>query len=93
MGLQLEIITPEYVIYNGEVDSVTVPGKNGKFQMLQNHAPIVATMEGGDVVVRTSQKAKTQHKSLKEEGGMLVLNVSGGTLELNNNQLIILADQ
>lgn len=92
MGLRLEIITPEYVIYKGEVDSVTVPGKNGKFQMLKNHAPIVATLEKGEIVISTSEKPKVEHKSLKKENNKYFLGISGGTIELNNNHLIILAD-
>ena len=92
MGLKLEIITPEYVIYKGEVEAVTAPGKSGKFQMLQNHAPIVATLGEGEIVVKADKKAEVQHSLLKESGKELILDISGGTLELNNNHLIILAE-
>lgn len=92
MGLNLEIITPEYVIYKGEVEVVTVPGKDGKFQMLKNHAPIVATLEKGIIEVKATQPPKIQHSSLRIENNHYFLNIEGGTLELNNNHLIILAD-
>ena len=39
--MYLEIVTPEAVLFSGEVDSVAVPGINGEFEMLSNHAPIV----------------------------------------------------
>ena len=39
--MYLEIISPEAVLFRGEVTSVSVPGLNGYFQMLDNHAPIV----------------------------------------------------
>ena len=38
----LEIITPEKIIFTGEVESVAVPGVNGEFEMLNNHAAIVS---------------------------------------------------
>lgn len=42
--MQLNIITPQYVVFEGEVDSVTVPGKGGEFQMLNNHAAVVSSL-------------------------------------------------
>ncbi|MBV7440324.1 F0F1 ATP synthase subunit epsilon [Weeksellaceae bacterium TAE3-ERU29] len=92
MGLKLEIITPEYVLFKGEVEAVTVPGKNGKFQMLQNHAPIVATLEAGDIIIKAHEKAEKQHSLVTSANNEFSLAISGGTLELNNNHLIILAD-
>ena len=44
--MYLEIITPEATIFKGEVDSVSVPGVNGDFEMLNNHAPIVSVLKG-----------------------------------------------
>jgi F-type H+-transporting ATPase subunit epsilon len=41
----LEIVTPEASIFQGEVESVTVPGTEGEFQMLENHAPIVSLLQ------------------------------------------------
>lgn len=92
MGLKLEIITPEYVLYRGEVDSVTVPGKGGQFQMLNNHAPIVATLEKGEIIIGTSKDAEVKHQKVENKGKDLVIKVEGGTIELNNNHLIILAE-
>ena len=45
--MQLQIITPEHVIFDGEIDAITLPGKDGEFQILNNHAPIVATLGEG----------------------------------------------
>ena len=41
--MYLEIVTPEASLVSGEVESVTVPGVNGEFQMLNNHASIVSS--------------------------------------------------
>ena len=95
----LEIVTPEAVIFNANVDSVTVPGINGEFQMLENHAPIVSLLTKGDVKVHVHTQ---EHLELDELSGhltphmdddkILVLPINSGTIELNENKIIILAD-
>ena len=47
----LEIISPEKTLFGAEVESVSVPGSDGSFQMLNNHAPIVSTLANGIVTV------------------------------------------
>ena len=49
--LLLEIITPETKVFEGEVKSVLLPGTNGKFEILNNHAPIISTLTAGQVRV------------------------------------------
>lgn len=93
MSIQLQIITPEYIIYEGEVEAVTVPGKGGKFQMLENHAPIVASLENGTVRIKATKEAKFKHKKLKKaEENCWNLEVTGGVMELQNNFLTIFPD-
>ena len=50
--MKLHIITPQHVIFEGEVDSVSVPGKDGSFQMLDNHAPIVSSLDKGTIKIK-----------------------------------------
>jgi F-type H+-transporting ATPase subunit epsilon len=78
--LHLEIITPSKIGYNGNVISVTVPGTNGNFQILFNHAPIISSLEIGEIKIEES------------EGSKLHFSTSGGTIELSNNKIIILAE-
>jgi len=47
--LQLKIVSPEKVEFAGEVESVKVPGTMGNFEILQNHAPIISTLQKGIV--------------------------------------------
>ena len=49
--MYLEIVSPEATLFAGEVTSVTVPGINGEFQMLKDHAPIVSLLQEGKVKV------------------------------------------
>ncbi len=51
--MQLEIITPEKTIFNGEVLLVRVPGALGSFAMLRNHTPIISTLEPGIIKILT----------------------------------------
>ena len=45
MGLELKIVSPEKVEYEGQVDRVVVPGTVGQFEILVNHAPIISTLQ------------------------------------------------
>lgn len=58
--MRLEIITPEEALFEGEVKLVQVPGKKGAFQILTHHAPIISTLEAGNIrVVLASGEEKT----------------------------------
>lgn len=91
----LEIVTPEAVLFSSEVESITVPGINGNFQMLNNHAPIVSVLKSGEIIIKATNfniKESNQNKFTKTTDGKLSLSINSGTLELNENKLIILAD-
>ena len=53
--MKLRIITPSELLFEGEVESVTLPGTAGSFSVLNNHAPIISSLESGKVVVRTQE--------------------------------------
>lgn len=70
--LYLKIISPEKVIFKGEVESVLVPGTIGSFEILNNHAPIVSSLERGKVVYATKEGKKQ-------------LDINGGFVEVQKN--------
>ena len=76
----LEIITPETKIYEGEVKSVLLPGANGKFEILNNHAPIISTLTSGQI--------RIINKNDQRE----FFDINGGVIEMQNNNIIVLAD-
>ncbi|MEM9364114.1 MAG: F0F1 ATP synthase subunit epsilon [Bacteroidota bacterium] len=92
--MYLEIVSPEATLFSGEVTSVTVPGINGEFQMLQNHAPIVSLLGEGDVKVQGDIEIHEdfQNKFTKGASGETLLAITSGTVELKDNKVIVLAD-
>lgn len=51
--MQLNILTPELKVFTGEVDSVKLCGTNGQFEILNNHAPMIASIVEGKVRIKT----------------------------------------
>lgn len=92
--MYLEIVSPEAVLFAGEVISVTVPGVNGEFQMLKDHAPIVSVLQEGQVKIQGDIQIEEEHedKFTTDSNGKTILPINGGTIELNDNKLIVLAD-
>ena len=90
----LEIVSPEATLFAGEVDSVTVPGVNGEFQMLNNHAPIVSLLQEGEVKIEGSIVIEEEFapKFSKDAKGKTILAISSGTVEMRDNKVIVLAD-
>ncbi|PQJ80452.1 FoF1 ATP synthase subunit delta/epsilon [Polaribacter porphyrae] len=91
----LEIVTPEAILFSSEVDVVSVPGINGEFQMLNNHAPVVSILKEGDIKIEGSNfsiNKKFEEKFIKMNDGKVSFFINSGTLELNDNKAIILAD-
>ena len=78
--LFLEIVTPAKSAFKGEINSITVPGSKGSFQILVNHAPIVSSLEVGHIKVELADNS-VQHYA-----------TGGGTIEVNNNKILLLAD-
>ena len=78
--MKLEIITPEKELFSGEISSVKLPGTNGGFEILNNHAPIISTLTNGEIKVTTNDK------------NTKIFEVNGGVIEMQNNKIIVLAD-
>lgn len=75
----LEIITPDRTVFEGEVESATFPGSKGSFQVLENHAPLISSLERGTVVY-------------KNKAGEFKLEIDGGVVEVLKNKVILLAE-
>lgn len=78
--MKLEILTPDKSLYSGDVKVIKVPGSKGSFEVLNNHAPIISTLENGMIDI-TSMNGKTSH-----------IEITGGVIEVKKNEVIVLAD-
>ena len=78
--MTLEIITPEKELFNGEITSVKLPGTNGGFEILNNHAPIISTLCKGKIKVTNIDKSTENFE------------INGGVIEMKNNKIIVLVD-
>ena len=76
----LDIITPDKKLFSGEITLVKVPGTNGSFEMMNNHAPIVSSLADGEI------------KVIPVSGEEIFFNITGGLVELNNNKVSILVE-
>ena len=77
--MKLEIITPEKRLYDGNVKLVQVPGANGSFEILKNHAPIISTLTKGTI------------KVISEANIEEFIDINSGIIEVKANTISILA--
>jgi F-type H+-transporting ATPase subunit epsilon len=78
--MQLEIITPEQTLFSGEVNLVQMPGIDGSFEVLNNHAPLISALKSGKIKV---QQANSQNQFFE---------IKGGVVEVLKNKVLILAE-
>jgi F-type H+-transporting ATPase subunit epsilon len=93
--MNIKILTPEYVVFEGEVNSVLLPGKNGEFHIMKNHAGIVSSLVGGNVKLFVSSVDEAYAKNLTQEGGkdsVYSYPIKSGVVEFNHNKGIILCE-
>ncbi|MCL5267768.1 MAG: F0F1 ATP synthase subunit epsilon [Bacteroidetes bacterium] len=77
---KLEIVTPQKSVFSGSVESFNAPGSVGAFQVLHNHAPLLSAITVGEV------------RFMDQSGEESIYATSGGFVEVNNNNVIFLAD-
>ncbi|WP_418697359.1 ATP synthase F1 subunit epsilon [Bacteroides sp.] len=79
-GLQLNLVSPEKELFDGEVESVTLPGVIGLFTILPHHAPIVSSLQAGTLTYVT------------EGGEEHTQEINGGFIEMNGNSVSVCVD-
>lgn len=79
--MTLDILTPEKTVFTGEINLVKVPGSNGSFEIMENHAPIISSLSKGELKIN------------EKEGDVILYNIEGGVIEVNNNKVIILVEK
>ncbi len=77
--MNLQIITPEKIAYEGEVDQITLPTQDGEITILANHIPLVSSMKHGELII-------------KNDGKEIFLAVCNGFIEVKKNNITIMTD-
>jgi len=78
--IKVEIVTPAKIAFTGNVKSITIPGTKGNFQVLFNHAPLMSSFEIGFIKIEDESGETTNYAT------------SGGTVEVLNNKVVVLAE-
>jgi len=78
--MTLEILTPDKKVFEGEAVSVTLPGTLGFLEILNNHAPIISTLNDGKLTIKGSSKEET------------IFFIKGGVVEVLDNKVTVLAE-
>ena len=78
--IQIDIVTPQRIIYSGVAESISVPGTKGPFQVLHNHAPIVSSLDIGAI------------KILNEDQTETLFATDGGFVEVLKNKVSVIVE-
>ena len=78
--MKIHIITPEKELYQGDILSVKLPGTDGEFEILNNHAAIISTLTKGEIKVKIDNENNE------------IFKINGGVIEMQNNNIIVLAN-
>lgn len=77
--MNLRIITPERIVFEGEADLVQLPGSDGLFEILKNHAPMIASLKKGKVKIGNNNELN-------------YIEINGGVAKVSNNEILVLAE-
>jgi F-type H+-transporting ATPase subunit epsilon len=75
--MNVEILTPDKTLFSGTAEVITLPGMNGSFQILENHAPLIANLNKGNMSIKSGNNTQN-------------FDVKGGLVEVLKNKVVIL---
>jgi F-type H+-transporting ATPase subunit epsilon len=78
MPLHFELVTPAALVRSEDVHSVTVPGAEGDFTVLEGHAPFMSTVKTGDLIITRTSGGEGERIAI--EGGFAEVNAAGLTV-------------
>lgn len=76
--MQVDILTPDNALFSGDAKIVTLPGVNGSFQIMNQHAPMISALGAGTIVVDNGENKSS-------------FPIKGGIVEVVDNKVVILA--
>ncbi len=94
--MTISVLTPDRTIFTGPIVSVSLPGVEGSFQLLNNHAPLVSALTGGTVTLQTAGDAytffdeETNAQSQAADARSFTFTIDQGFVEVLNNEVNLL---
>ncbi len=80
--MKVEILTPSSSVFEGEATLVQLPGADGLFEILNNHAPMITFLGKGKVKIK-----------MEDKDNLIYFNLDGGVVEILNNKVLVLAEK
>ncbi len=80
MGMTIKVITKKKIVYSETVKMAQLPGVDGKFGLLENHAPMIYVLKKGEIKVK------------KMDDKDFFIEINGGLVEVFNNEITVLTD-
>lgn len=78
--MTIEIVTPDTTIFSGEINLAQLPGLDGSFEIMNNHAPLISVLKKGKI------------KLLDKQNQASYFEVNGGVVEVLRNKILVLAE-
>lgn len=95
--MKISVLTPDRTIFNGNISSVSLPGTQGSFQLLDNHAPLVSSLDAGRITLVTAagdyRYYDEQEEAVKDASGAnrsMSFSIDRGFVEVLNNEVNLL---
>ena len=79
---ELQIVSPDRVVFEGQVESIVVPGGDGYLGIMANHAPLLSTLQDGQLTLKGGETASATYNL-----------AGGGFVEVHNNKVVVLAKE
>ncbi|MEZ4884959.1 MAG: ATP synthase F1 subunit epsilon [Chitinophagales bacterium] len=80
--MNVEILTPDLLVYKGEASGIQLPGVSGSFEILNNHAPLIAALKTGPLRLNGAENGATS----------ITWDIKAGFVEVLNNHIIVLTE-
>ncbi|MEK0439413.1 MAG: synthase subunit epsilon [Bacteroidota bacterium] len=73
----VELLTPDNTLFSGDAEVITLPGVNGSFQLMENHAPMIANLKSGSIEIKDKNETQT-------------FEIKSGLVEVLKNKVVVL---
>lgn len=94
--MNLEILTPDEILFTGSVSQVILPGLDGLFGILDSHAPLISALSAGQVRIdQNTEENKSFKGRLNKEhktDAQFSFPINGGVVEVKDNRILLLAE-